>query len=139
MTLTREFLIALVLTGLSCASAVPARANDNTQVIKITASKYHFTPDHVTLVKGQPVRLELTSMDATHGFMLRALKIDATVKRGATTSLTLTPRTAGMFKAICDHYCGLGHGEMKMTVEVREGVATVEADRVANSTSQPAR
>jgi hypothetical protein len=30
-------------------------AIQNTQVVKITASKFHFTPNQITLVKGQPV------------------------------------------------------------------------------------
>jgi hypothetical protein len=51
-------------------------SDESAQVVKITASKFHFTPDHITLVKGQPVTLQLTSTDATHGFLLRALKID---------------------------------------------------------------
>jgi heme/copper-type cytochrome/quinol oxidase subunit 2 len=37
---------------------------------------------------------------------------------GKTGEFTVTPKTAGTFKAICDHYCGLGHGFMKMTVVV---------------------
>jgi cytochrome c oxidase subunit II len=68
---------------------------------------------------GQPVTLEFTSKDATHGFMIRALKLDMDLKPGKTTDVTVTPQSAGTFQAICDHYCGLGHGMMKMTVVVQ--------------------
>jgi cytochrome c oxidase subunit II len=68
--------------------------------------------------KGQPVTLQLTSADATHGFMIRALKIDTEIKPGKVTEMTVTPDTAGNFTAICDHYCGTGHGMMKLKVEV---------------------
>jgi cytochrome c oxidase subunit II len=95
-----------------------AHADTGPQVIKITASKFHFTPDHITLEKGQPVTLRLTSSDETHGFMLRALKIDTDINPGKITEITVTPTSTGTFKAICDHYCGLGHGNMKMTVVV---------------------
>jgi cytochrome c oxidase subunit II len=95
-----------------------AHADMGPQVIKIVAGKFHFTPDHITLEKGQPVTLRLTSSDETHGFMLRALKIDTDVKPGKITEITVTPTSTGTFKAICDHYCGLGHGNMKMTVVV---------------------
>jgi cytochrome c oxidase subunit II len=88
------------------------------QVVQINASKFHFEPDHITLHKGQPVTLQLTSADATHGFMIRALKIDTEIKPGKVTEMTVTPDTAGNFTAICDHYCGTGHGMMKLKVEV---------------------
>ena len=51
-------------------------SDESVQAVKITASKFRFTPDHITLVKRQPVALQLSSTDATHGFLLRALKID---------------------------------------------------------------
>jgi heme/copper-type cytochrome/quinol oxidase subunit 2 len=76
--------------------------------------------------------LQLTSTDRTHGFMIRALKIDTDIKPGNVTEMTVTPATAGTFKAICDHYCGLGHGNMKMTVVVEE-TAKALAARVASA------
>ena len=93
-----------------------AEAAERTQVVKITASKFHLTPDHITLVKGQPATLQLTATDTTHGFMIRALKIDTDIKPGTMKEITVTPATVGTFKAICDHYCRLGHAAMKMMV-----------------------
>lgn len=121
MTLTKTFAIAAIVG--SCALTMLARAQEPQavpQVVKITASKFHFSPDHITLKKGQPVTLELTSTDTTHGFLIRALKIDTDIKPGRTTNMTVTPENAGTFKAICDHYCGLGHGMMKMAVTVED-------------------
>ena len=34
------------------------------------------------------------------------------------TTAEITPKEAGTFPAICDHYCGMGHGNMKMTFVV---------------------
>src|ERR1700751_540287 len=117
MTPTRKVLALGLIMGLAAYIApVCARAEEGPQIIKITASKFHFTPDHITLVKGQPVTLQLTSSDKTHGFLMRALHIDTDIKPGTVTQMTVTPETGGTFKAICDHYCGLGHGGMKMTV-----------------------
>ncbi|HLW70894.1 MAG TPA: cupredoxin domain-containing protein [Candidatus Binataceae bacterium] len=125
MMLTRKFaVIGLTLGLISCAATVSVRADETPQIVKISASKYQFTPDHITLVKGEPVTLELTSTDRTHGFMIRALKIDSTIEPGRTTSVTVTPDVVGNFKAICDHYCGPGHGGMKMTVVVAEKTAS---------------
>ena len=134
MTPTKELLILVLITGLATYT-VPTRprASESAEVVKITAGKFHFTPDHITLVKGQPVTLQLTSTDVTHGFLIRALKIDTDIKPGKVTEMTVTPASAGTFKAICDHYCGLGHGGMKMTVVVEEAAAKASATRVASA------
>jgi cytochrome c oxidase subunit II len=133
MTRIKTLLVLGLITGLAMYS-VPTRAQgDSTQVIKITASKFHFTPDRITLEKGQPVTLQLTSSDRVHGFMIRALKIDTDVKPGKVTEVTVTPQTAGTFTAICDHYCGLGHGNMKMKVVVEEASANAEAAKMLSA------
>jgi cytochrome c oxidase subunit II len=88
------------------------------QVIEITAKKYEFSPSQVTLKKGQPVILRLTSTDRIHGFMSRALKVDTDITPGKTTYIAITPAADGTFMVICDHYCGTGHGNMKMKVTV---------------------
>ena len=125
MTLTRKFAVLGLVTGLITLQMSSAtRAAQGPQVIKITAGKFKFTPNQITLIKGQPVTLELTSTDVTHGFMIRALKLDEEIKPGKVTDVTVTPTTTGTFKAICDHYCGLGHGGMKMTVVIKEATAT---------------
>jgi cytochrome c oxidase subunit 2 len=88
------------------------------EVIKITASKFQFSPDRIVLKRGIPATLQITSEDATHGFLIRPLKLDMDIKPGKVTEVTVVPQTTGTFKAICDHYCGYGHGDMKMTVVV---------------------
>jgi cytochrome c oxidase subunit II len=136
MTLTKKFVVFGLIMALAVYSTpTRTRAGESAQVVKITASKFHFTPDHITLVKGQPVTLQLTSTDATHGFMIRALKIDTDIKPGTVTEMTVTPATAGTFKAICDHYCGLGHSGMKMTVVVVEAGAKASSDKVASASN----
>jgi cytochrome c oxidase subunit II len=110
--------------GIAFASIAPktdlARANDDPKVIEITAKKFEFTPNEITLKKGEPVILRLTSADRVHGFMSKPLKIDTDIAEGKTTDVALTPDAAGDFTIICDHYCGTGHGNMKMKVSVVE-------------------
>ena len=74
MMLTKKLVILGIsglMTGLvTFGGPSPARAAESPespQVVKITASKFHFTPDHIVLAKGQPVTLQLTSADRTHG------------------------------------------------------------------------
>jgi cytochrome c oxidase subunit 2 len=136
MTLTRKLVVWGFALGLTAhVAAARASTDESPNVVKVTASKFQFTPDHITLIKGQPVTIQLTSTDRTHGFMLRALKIDSTIEPGKTTEVTVTPQTAGTFKAICDHYCGLGHGGMKMTVVVEETTAKASAANVVSASN----
>ena len=96
------------------------RASDNPKVIEITAKKFEFTPSEITLKKGEPVILRMTTADRVHGFMSKPLKFDTDIPVGKTTDVAVTPDTAGDFAVICDHYCGSGHGGMKMKVTVVE-------------------
>jgi cytochrome c oxidase subunit II len=138
MTLTNKLLLCGLLIGVA-AYSTHTRAEESAQVVKITASKFHFTPDHITLVKGQPVTLQLTSTDSTHGFLLRALKIDTDIKPGAVVEKMVTPMTAGTFKVICDHYCGLGHSGMKMTVVVQDATAKASSEHVLTASNTISR
>ena len=69
---------------------------------------------------GVPVTLQLSSQDVQHGFYIRGLKVDEEIQPGKTTEVTITPDKAGTFPTICDHFCGLGHKDMNMTIVVEE-------------------
>jgi cytochrome c oxidase subunit 2 len=104
----------LVRPQKSANAAVPPK------VIEVTAKKYDFSPSQITLKRGEPVILRLMSSDRVHGFMSRPLKIDTDISPGKATDVAITPASAGNFTVICDHYCGTGHGNMKMKVAVVE-------------------
>jgi cytochrome c oxidase subunit 2 len=89
-------------------------------VIPIVAHKFAFEPNRITLKKGVPVTLQLSSQDVQHGFYIRGLKVDEEIQPGKTTEVTITPDKAGTFPTICDHFCGLGHKDMNMTIVVEE-------------------
>ncbi|MGZ4813311.1 MAG: cupredoxin domain-containing protein [Terriglobales bacterium] len=88
------------------------------KVINITAKRFEFSPNQITLKKGEPVKLMLTSADVTHGFFLKPLKIDEIIEPGKTTEVNLTPQTAGTYLLICDHFCGVNHAAMNMKIVV---------------------
>jgi cytochrome c oxidase subunit II len=93
---------------------------ENPRVVQITARRFEFVPNEITIKKGETVKIELTSSDVKHGFYIRGMKVDELIEPGKTTEVLLTPQTAGTFPTICDHLCGLGHNKMKMTVVVEE-------------------
>jgi len=110
--------------GIALAAIAPktrlASAAVNPKVIEISAKKFEFTPNEITLKKGEPVIFRLASTDRVHGFMSKPLKLDTDIAAGKTTDVAVTPDTSGDFTIICDHYCGTGHGGMKMKLTVVE-------------------
>jgi cytochrome c oxidase subunit 2 len=113
-------LAALTPHGNLVRAQETANAAVEPKVIEISAKKFAFSPSAITLKKGEPVILRLSSADRVHGFMSRPLKIDTDIAAGKTTDVAVRPDTAGNFTVICDHYCGTGHGNMKMKVAVVE-------------------
>jgi cytochrome c oxidase subunit 2 len=99
----------------------PLAAGDQpTQTIAISAQRFSFTPNEITLKKGQPVTLVIETKDVAHGLLIEGLGIRTDIKKGQASEVTFTPETAGTFEAKCAHFCGKGHGSMKMTVRVLE-------------------
>ena len=120
MNRIKKFLPAVTLA--ICLSTLvtgtgKVRAED-VPTVDITAKRFAFSPDKITLKKGQTVKLRLHSEDVTHGFFLRPLKLDEEIPAGQTVEVTVTPQTAGTFTTICDHFCGTNHGNMNMTIVV---------------------
>ena len=107
----RSSKIAITLACL--AFGLPNRAQD-VKVIPITAKRFEYSPKEVHLKKGETVTLVLVSQDVTHGMLCRGLKIDSDIPPGNPTRLTVTPQKEGDYTAICNHFCGSGHGNMKM-------------------------
>ena len=95
-------------------------ATDQEQVIQITAKKYEFSPDKITLKKGVPVILEFTSLDRKHGFYCPGLGVRTDIMPDKPSRIRLVPDKTGSFPFHCDVFCGLGHGAMTGTITVEE-------------------
>lgn len=84
-------------------------------VVDISAKRFEFTPKEIHVRAGEPVTIRLNSTDRAHGLLIKELGVDLDADAGHPDSITITPKNAGKYNAICDHYCGSGHGNMKMT------------------------
>jgi cytochrome c oxidase subunit II len=111
-------IVALLLLSALAATARGADGTEPPRAVAITAKRFEFVPSTVTLKKGETVKLVFTSEDVTHGVFLRPLKVDVDLTPGESREVTVTPQAAGSFTAICHHFCGSGHGGMKLTVVV---------------------
>ena len=113
-------LIFILNTILVCGLSPLAARDQPAQTISITAQRFSFTPNEITLKKGQPVTLVIETKDVTHGLLIEGLGVRTDIKKGQASEVRFTPETAGTFEAKCAHFCGKGHGSMKMTVQVLE-------------------
>jgi len=120
MKSARRLVLALLLVSFEAVAATAGAQDpaEGPRAIAITAKRFEFVPSTITLKKGETVKLVVKSEDVTHGLFLRPLKIDTDLTPGETQQFTVTPQTAGTFTAICHHFCGAGHGGMKLTVVV---------------------
>jgi cytochrome c oxidase subunit 2 len=101
------------------ASSVPIGHAQSPRRVEITAKRFTYEPDTITLKKGEPVVLVLHSIDVTHGIKIEAFNAKSDdIKKGKETEVRLIPQQTGHFEGQCSHFCGNGHGTMKLQIEV---------------------
>ena len=103
---------------LSLATALHAGNDSAPQRFNVTAKRFSFGPQEITVQDGNPVILELTSDDVTHGLKCKEFGFNVAIHKGHTTEVTFTPHHAGRFVARCSHFCGRGHGSMIFIINV---------------------
>jgi cytochrome c oxidase subunit 2 len=112
---------AAVLVGCVAGEQASRKAPEsNVQTVQVTAEKFKYTPDEITLKKGVPADLVLTTKDRVHGFHVPELGLRTEIKPGETEHVRFTPDKAGKFVMECDIFCGEGHESMDGTITVTE-------------------
>jgi cytochrome c oxidase subunit 2 len=112
-----------VLVSAILVSVAVLAANGQTSAprrIEITATRFSYSPSEITLKKGEPVVLVLTSTDVTHGLAIKDFGVKTEIKKGQPAELAFTPDKTGTFQGKCSHFCGKGHGSMILQVNVVE-------------------
>ena len=110
--------LSIVIIGMTAVALRLHAQETQPRVVTISAKRFEFTPNQITLKRGEPVTLRVSAEDRDHGFYQKDLKIDLDLKPDHPSDVTITPDKAGRFVAICDHFCGSGHGNMKMVINV---------------------
>ena len=106
-------LTAVLLNRWTMAQTAPRR-------VEVTASKFSFSPGEITLKKGQPVVLVLTSADVAHGLKFSELNLNVKFDKTKPAEMSFTPDKSGDFVGHCSVFCGSGHGSMTLTLHVVE-------------------
>jgi cytochrome c oxidase subunit II len=117
--------IMLLSTFLVLAFVLGASAADQMgqpeQVIKISAKKFEYSPNVITIKAGVPVILEFTSLDRVHGFTIPDLGgVRATIEPGKVSRVRIVAPKAGTYEFHCDLFCGDGHEGMTGKIIVEE-------------------
>lgn len=112
------FKFAVILAVEFIAWSVLAGRTESPRRIEIMAGRFAYSPQAITLKKGEPVVLVLRSSDVTHGLKCSELKIKSEIKKGMDTELQITPEETGHFVGKCAHFCGKGHGSMMLQIDV---------------------
>ena len=107
------FLAGMAATALTGAAQTP-------QLFQVSVKKFEYSVTEITVKKGTPVVIELTSQDRPHGFSLPAFGLRGDVNPGEVTRIAFTPDKAGTFQYLCDIFCGEGHEDVTGTLVVTE-------------------
>jgi cytochrome c oxidase subunit II len=110
---------AALLTALFLVWTIPAGWAESPRRIEIIAKRFTYEPDVITLKKGEPVVLVLHSSDVTHGLKISEFNVKSEdIKKDKNTELQFTPQQTGHYVGQCAHFCGQGHGSMKLQIDV---------------------
>ena len=117
MNNSRRSLCLGALTGLGTlllGTAIEAQGKPHSKerVIKVMAQKFRYTPNEITIKRGENVVLEFTAIDFVHGFSVPDLHVRADLPPGQLTRVRLPFKHAGVYDFLCDNFCGSGHENM---------------------------
>ena len=114
-------LLVAAASGAHAQNPAPvAGGTSDVREIEVTAKKFEFNPNVISVKQGDHVKLVITALDRDHGFKLEPFDIDVKLKKGEPTSIEFTADKAGTFPFRCSNFCGLGHGKMKGKMVVEE-------------------
>jgi len=108
----------VLLLGTALISGYAPAHSTEPHKIEVVAKRFAFEPAEITVHKGEPVTIELKSEDVSHGLSVKELGIKTEVKKDSTSEVTFTPQKEGTYTGTCAHFCGRGHGSMKLTIHV---------------------
>jgi cytochrome c oxidase subunit 2 len=115
--MTFRYAAVLLAVATLVVSTTAGRAQSPRR-IEITAERFAYNPNAITLKKGEPVVLVLRSIDVTHGLKIPEWKIESQIKKSKETEINFTPTETGHFVGKCAHFCGKGHGSMILQIDV---------------------
>jgi len=100
----------LLAAAMGWVAAAPAAPEE--RLIKLTVKRFEYSQKEIVLKVGQPVVIEITSLDVPHGFNVPDFNVRTDVLPGKVVRVRFTPDRAGTFVYLCDIFCGSGHEQL---------------------------
>ena len=88
--------------------------------INLEIFQFGYSPELITVKKGDIVKIYASSRDVPHGIYIKAYNINVVVKKGKKQKIEFIADKSGEFDIICSVYCGRGHHSMKAKLVVEE-------------------
>jgi cytochrome c oxidase subunit 2 len=85
---------------------------------KDPAGKDDITSASIKVPAGKPILLILKSRDVIHNFFVRELRLKQDLVPGMEIPFPFTADQIGTYEVACSELCGLGHHQMRTTLEV---------------------
>jgi nitrous-oxide reductase len=109
----------------------------STALVKMTAVRSHFFPEHVEVQEGDTVTWRITAIetaqDATHGFCIGGYNVNLSLEPGEYTEFTFVADKAGTYPFYCTEFCSALHLEMMGYLHIKP-----KAIGAAGASEQPA-
>lgn len=93
---------------------------------KDPAGKDDITSASLKVPAGRPIQLILRSRDVIHNFFVRELRLKQDIVPGMEIPFHFQADQVGTYEVPCSELCGLGHHQMRTTMEV---MATADFDK----------
>jgi len=123
-------------------------APEDAETIKVTGAQWVWTFEYedgtreigkLHLVKGQPYRFEVTSVDVIHSFNIPDFAIMMDAVPGRVNTIWLVPDQSGEYLIQCREYCGFSHYQMRGTLIVEEPSGEGEANVTNAAVEAPSK
>jgi len=88
-----------------------------TKEFDIVSKSWEFSPDTITVNKGDKVILNIENLDdgsgTGHGITIPNFGVSKSFRKGESVTIEFVANKKGTFPFFCSVYCGSGHGDMK--------------------------
>jgi cytochrome c oxidase subunit 2 len=79
---------------------------------ELTAKQWEFSPNTITVNRGDIVKIHIESVDVTHGFALPDFGVNEILEPGNDIHVDFVADKVGTFTFFCSVSCGSGHSGM---------------------------
>ncbi|MBO1360002.1 cytochrome c oxidase subunit II [Acetobacter sacchari] len=88
------------------------KTGPNSYAVHITGKAWRWTPGVIHVPEGAEVTFYVTSSDVLHGFEIQGTPVNLTAVPGVVGTVKYTFHRTGVFRIICNEYCGMMHHAM---------------------------